>query len=48
MPMETSGIISSIAGIAELAKEGLSSQQAATSARAAARVGVPPPPNAGR
>src|SRR5690606_11718327 len=33
MPMETSGIIGSIAGIAELGKEALSKQQVATHAR---------------
>jgi regulator of protease activity HflC (stomatin/prohibitin superfamily) len=38
MPMETSGIIGSIAGIAELGKEALSKQQVATQAR------VNPPP----
>lgn len=43
MPMETTGIISSIAGIAELAKEGLSNQQAGQAAKAAARAGAQPP-----
>jgi regulator of protease activity HflC (stomatin/prohibitin superfamily) len=41
MPMETTGIISSLAGIAELAKEGLGNQQAAQAAKAAARVTPP-------
>jgi regulator of protease activity HflC (stomatin/prohibitin superfamily) len=41
MPMETTGIISSIAGIAELAKEGLGHQQAAQAAKAAARATPP-------
>jgi regulator of protease activity HflC (stomatin/prohibitin superfamily) len=40
MPMETSGVIGSIAGIAELAKESLSQQQAAS----AAPGGKPTPP----
>ncbi|WP_024867742.1 SPFH domain-containing protein [Pseudoxanthomonas suwonensis] len=35
MPMEASGVIGSIAGIAELAKEALSGQQASTSSRRA-------------
>lgn len=40
MPMETSGLIGSIAGIGELAKEALSNQKAAP-----ARVVPPPPPS---
>ena len=34
MPMETSGVIGSIAGIAELARESLTQQQAAAATRA--------------
>ena len=44
MPMETSGVISSLAGIAELAKEGIASQQAAQAAKAAARPVAPAVP----
>jgi len=42
--METSGVISSLAGIAELAKEGIASQQAAQAAKAAARPVAPAVP----
>ena len=40
MPMEASGIIGSIAGVAELAREALGKQQDATQARVAARRGA--------
>ena len=39
MPMEASGIIGSIAGVAEIAREALGKQQDATQARVAARRG---------